>query len=179
MALCRVDTTAPELETTTDNAEVMSQPCAPSRSSAVTGNVPRITVDWTNCASWWATLTSTGRGVLNRAVLRVTPPRSPTPRGSPALARTSAFNRRRLGDAARKKKTRHASAIRVWRSACCSVCVSVDTAPSSSPSAILCVLRSTSFCALVPFSRSIGGVFSALGAQRSTRPQAPRMAIRI
>ena len=35
---------------------------------------------------------------------------------------------------------------------------------------LLCfVLRSTSFCSLVvPFSRSIGGVFSALGARRST-----------
>ena len=44
MALRRVDTTAPKLETTIDNAKVSSRACR----QAVTGNVPQLTVDWTN-----------------------------------------------------------------------------------------------------------------------------------
>ena len=44
MALRRVDTTAPELETTIDNAKVYRL----IYGQAVAGNVPQLTADWAN-----------------------------------------------------------------------------------------------------------------------------------
>ena len=104
------------------------------------------------------------------------------------MVRTSAFDRRRLGDAARKwrvnageRHCRHGrlqqedmSAIRVWRSAWCPVCVSIDTAPSSSLSLLFCLFSVRPRSVLSFLSRGRSAVSSLRSALRAARPQAPR-----